>query len=75
MSNLDRTCHAARTAHVGGTLASLPALAQPYDVRSPALIVIGTVVSLHEKFSRQSRWHDAGLTSRKACSRNPFRHA
>ena len=32
-----------------GTLASLPALAQQHDVRSPALILIGTVVSLHEK--------------------------
>lgn len=32
-----------------GTIASLPALARQHGVCSPALILIGTVVSLHEK--------------------------
>lgn len=31
-----------------GTLVSLPALAQAADVRSPALVIVGSVVSLHD---------------------------
>ena len=34
---------------VVGTLATLPALARQHDVRSPALIMIGTVVALHRE--------------------------
>ena len=34
-----------------GTLATLPALAQRHDVRAPALIMIGTVVSLHAELA------------------------
>ena len=43
---------------------------QQHDVRSPALILIGTVVSLHELLQRLSGWHDANLTSRKPRSRH-----
>jgi siroheme synthase len=32
-----------------GTLATLPKLARRHDVRAPALIMIGTVVSLHRE--------------------------
>ncbi len=35
-----------------GTLATLPALAQRHDVRAPALIMIGTVVTLREELTR-----------------------
>lgn len=37
-----------------GTLASLPALAQMHDARAPALIVVGSVVSLHGVLSREA---------------------
>lgn len=35
---------------VAGTLATLPRLALEHDIRAPALIVIGEVVSLHRRF-------------------------
>lgn len=37
-----------------GTLAELPALIERHGIRSPALIIIGDVVRLHDKL----RWHD-----------------
>jgi uroporphyrin-III C-methyltransferase len=43
---------------VVGTLAGLPELARKHDVRAPALIMIGTVVSLHAELGQ------SGSTSR-----------
>lgn len=40
---------------VAGTLATLPALIDQYEVKPPALIIIGEVVRLHEKL----HWHGA----------------
>ena len=37
---------------ITGTLATLPSLAQRHEVRAPALIMIGTVVTLREALSR-----------------------
>lgn len=38
---------------VVGTLARLPEITRAHDVRTPALIIIGTVVSLHAELSRE----------------------
>lgn len=38
---------------VVGTLARLPEIARAHDVRTPALIIIGTVVSLHAELGRE----------------------
>lgn len=46
------TCPAQRT--IVGELRSLPALAAQQAVRSPALVIIGSVVSLHERLAQRA---------------------
>ena len=52
------TCPEQRT--IIGDLRSLPALVALHDVRSPALVMIGSVVSLHEQLGVKSRTESVG---------------